>query len=578
MSRLAVYPLAGTAVLYLGRKNISLTHICIGAAVALLPAVALLWSSSATGGIPYAVRWFSFGMMIAGFSGTVNRWGIKTHLAGLVAAAVLISVVSLIAGSDTLTGNSNRAGMVLSLGFTGSLIIFNRNRWYSWIATVLIGAGVVLSSFYISWVSCIAAVLVLVFSGRYRVRPWMILTPMIAGQILVSFFPGYAGRIGPTLELRTRIWRYSITLLKSSFPVGTGTGSARLKIFTSAEPELRILAGGDKRIDYLHSEPLTLITETGIPGILLLVFLLYWFFKKCGSTAQMAMLAAFWPVFSSDLPLATPLGALPAALFVASVSSLSSRRLSIPVFIAGILLLFSLFWGYSVITGYSLMGNTRSTVNDVEQACRRIPWEERVFLKAGQLHLYNNMVLAALNDSEHFLELYPDYYKGWELRAAALEAAGRESYSAWARATLLIPDHLYFPERYLFALNAIPPNGMNPDTAIAVSVVLSSSKESMFDLLNNMNSDEALLMSSKLLNLSIQCRQFSMYHAGHMWFQSLMCAVDAGGQIPDNLAFNLINGRDLYAYLEQGCKLKADAYLELLRGEMGMGLDTVPSP
>jgi hypothetical protein len=89
-------------------------------------------------------------MMIAGFSGTVNRWGIKPHLTGLVAAAVLISVASLIKGSDTLTGNSNRAGMVLSLGFLGSLIFFKRDRWYSWIATFAIGAGVVFSTFYIS--------------------------------------------------------------------------------------------------------------------------------------------------------------------------------------------------------------------------------------------------------------------------------------------------------------------------------------------------------------------------------------------------------------------------------------------
>lgn len=577
MSRLAVYPLAGTAVLYLGRKNISLTHLAAGAAVALLPALALVWSTSATGGIPYAVRWFSFGMMIAGFSGTVGRWGIKPHLAGLVAAAVLVSVASLTAGADTLTGNPNRAGMVLSLGFLSSLVIFRRDRWYSWAATAVTGAGVIFSSFYISWVSCTAGVLVLVFSGRFRIRPWMILSPMIAGQILVSFFPGYAGRIGPTLELRTRIWRNSITLLKSHLPTGTGTGSARLEIFTSAEPELRTLAGENKRIDYLHSEPLTLITETGIPGVLLLVFFLYWFFKKCRSTSQMAMLAAFWPVFSSDLPLATPLGALPSALFVASVTPLSNRKVNIPAFVSVVILLFSLFWSYSVITGYSLMSNTR-TVADAEQACRRIPWEERIFLRSGQMHLYNNMVLAALEDSEHFLELYPEYYRGWELRASALDAAGRESCSAWARAALLVPENIDLPDRYLFALNSIPPEGMDPDTAVAVSVVLSFSREKMSDLVSRMNSDETILMSAKLLNLSLYCREVSMYHAGRMWFQSLICAVDADGPVPADLGFNLLNGRDLYLYLDQDWKPRAEEYLELLSEKMGMDLLSAPSP
>lgn len=579
MSRLAVYPLAGSFVFFFGRKNISATHLITGAAIGLLPAISLLWGTSAIAGIPFAVRWLSFGMMIVGFSGTIARWGFKSHLTGLVAAAAATSVVILIAGADSVTGNANRAGMVLALGFMGNLVLFNKIRWYSWVTAALIICGIFVSSFYIAWIACFAGTLVFFFSGKLRIHPWMVLVLMIAGQILFSLFPGSGGNIGPTLELRSRIWRCSSSLFVENLPLGTGIGSARLMIFNSAEPELRELAGGDKRIDFLHSEPLTMITEMGIPGLLLLLFILYWLSRKCKSSEQLAFLTAFWPIFTSDLPLATPLGAIPAALFLGFVPSLNNQRLRIPVAIPVLALIISLYWCFTVVSGYSALGNTgRSTVSDLELAGRRIPWEERVFLVSGQAHLQSGMVLSALEDSRKFLSLYPDYYKGWELRALALSAAGRSSFSAWARAALLVPDNIYSPDRYLFALNAIQPAGMNPDTAVSISIVLTRSRENISEFTDNMNSSEMFFVSSKLIDLSEQCRPVSMNSAAETWFMATCFAIEGGSSIPPELAVRILRERDLYSSLKSDRHPKADEYLELLMDELGIELVQIPSP
>ncbi len=568
MSRLALYPLAGAVILFFGRKSISRTHMIVGALIGLLPALSLLWGTSIVGGIPFAVRWISFGMMILGFSGTIARWGLKSHLAGLVAAAVITSMVMIAAGADTITGNANRAGMVLALGFVGSLILFNKKRLYSWLASSLIITGVLLSSFYIGWIACLAAGSVYFLWARWKIRTWMILTLMIVGQIIFAAFPQYAARTGPTLELRTRIWRYSAMLFKENIPLGVGIGSARLKIFNGAEPELRILAGGNKRIDYLHSEPLTMISELGIPGLLLLLFMLYWFTKKCKSVEQLALLTAFWPIFTSDLPLATPLGAIPAALFLGAIPSLRENRISVPVFLPVLALILSMYWFFMVVTGYSAMGNAeRRSVTNIELACERIPWEERVFLVAGQIHLQNDMTLSALEDSRHFIDLYPDYFRGWELRATALAAAGRESSSssAWAKAALLVPDNIVYPDRYFYALNAIQP-GMNPDTAIAISSVLIESRDSIKLLITGIDSAQSLFIISKLLDLSDQCRPLSSYHAAQIWFMAISHAVYTEDHLPSDLSMRILEAEDdLYQFLDPDWTMKADDFIQALK-------------
>ncbi|MCK5841801.1 MAG: O-antigen ligase family protein [Candidatus Sabulitectum sp.] len=577
MSRLAMYPLAGSVIFFFGRKSISTTHLIIGSLIGLLPALSLLWGTSATGGIPYAVRWFSFGMMITGFSGTIARWGLRVHLKALAASAVLVSAVMLSAGADTITGNANRAGMVLSLGFVGSLVFFKKDKWYSWVLTTIILAGVYISSFYIGWVACLVGALV--FYSWKKIKPWMILVIMISGQIFSMFFPEAAGRIGPTLELRTRIWRNSAELFLDNLPLGTGTGSARLEIFNSSEPELRELSGGDKRIDYLHSEPLTIITETGIPGLLLLLFMLYWLSRRSRSDYQLASLAVFWLIFTSDLPLATPLGAIPAALFLSSVGGLSNRKLNVPAAVPALALFFSLFWCFTVITGYLALGRTGTDqLGDLELAARRIPWEERVFLASGQAHLKNNMILAALEDSEKFINLYPEYYRGWELRAAALSAAGRDSYSAWAKATLLIPENIHLQDRYLFALNSIQIEGMNPDTAMAISSVITNSQENLSVTISSLPQAGLIHASELCLRLSIQCRSVSMEEAASIWHISARFAASAETSVTAELASSILAEADLHQYLTRPKQEEIEKILGLLRAEPGMEPVQTPPP
>jgi len=491
------------------------------------------------------------------------------HLKALVSSAVLVSAVMLSAGADTVTGNANRAGMVLALGFVGSLAFFKKDKWYSWAVSTAILAGVYISSFYIGWIACLTGALV--FYSWRKIKPWVILAILVSGQILFSFFPQAAGRIGPTLELRTRIWRNSAELFFDNLPLGTGTGSARLEIFNSSEPELRELAGNHKRIDYLHSEPLTIITETGIPGLLLLFFMLYWLSRQSRSDYELGSLAAFWLIFTTDLPLATPLGAIPAAFFLSSVPGLKLRKVNVPVAVPLLALVLSLYWCFAVISGYSAMaGAGADTVGDLELAARRIPWEERVFLASGRAHLQSNMILAALEDSDNFINLYPDNYRGWELRAAALSAAGRNSHSDWARATLLIPENIDFPDRYLFALNSIQTGGMHPDTAIAISRVITGSTESLDVIINTLPPAGLASASERCLHLSMQSRCVSEEEAALTWLVSAKFAAAARPSITHELVFSILAEVDLYSHLEPAEQEEIHKYLELLREEIGM--------
>lgn len=466
-SRLAIYPLIAAGILWSGRRNVTGTHLLIGVGFALLPGLSLVWSSSPAGGIPFAVRWFSFGVMVIGLSGSVNTRGIRPHLFGLAAAAFITALPMMILGPDLITGNPNRSGMILALGFTASLGLAEKHRWSALVLSVAILAGAAVSGFITGLGACFlgGAVLSIRRKWNFDVRPLILF--MLGAQILFGILPETAGRFGPTLELRSRIWRHSIVLIKESIPLGTGTGSARLGVFTSAEPELRQLAGEDRRVDYLHSEPLTLVVENGIPGIMLVGFLLYWLFRRRGAAPQTAMLAAFWPVFATDLPLATPLGALPAALFLALYPAMGKKRFDVPLVVPVLIGLASIWWGFLVITGSAALGKRHPSTEELELACERIPWEERAFLAAGNAHLRDGAVLSALEDSRRFVQLYPNYYRGWELRAVTLSAAGRPSRSAWARAAALYPREELSTDRYLFALNAVDTSGMDPDTAMA---------------------------------------------------------------------------------------------------------------
>lgn len=575
MSRLALYPIAAAFILFSGRKGIGKNQLILGSIFVFLPIISLLWSVSPTGGIPFAVRWSSFGLMVMGFSGSVNSHGLKTHLPGLAGAAAVTSLLVIILGPDAVTGNANRAGMILALGFTGSLYLI-KNR-LSLLLPLVILSGAVLTSFYICWIACFAGSVGYLLQKSSRFNWRIVLFLMVGGQITVSAFPSYAGRIGPTLEIRTRIWNNSARLFSEHFPLGTGFGTARLTLFSSSEPELRILSGTNTRVDYVHSEPLTLITETGIAGLLSVVFLLCMMLRSRGTPEVPALALAFWPVFTADLPLATPLGALPAALFLGMLSSSREKQVNLPAVVPVVLLAGAIFWGFFTLTGYGLLAEHMETGSSetIEEACKRIPFEERAFLAAGYSHLAQGNVLAAMEDSRQFILLYPEHSRGWELHAVTLSAAGRSnSSSAWARAALLIPDETYRPDRYLILLNGIDTGGMNPDTALMLSSKLNSVFQERVNIINSMSSEEKFSAASKLLYLCSICRERgNEFLSAGIWLQALKLAVSTDTLIPAEISIGILHNIELKELLKADVRVKAEEHLLMLEDRLGVGTE-----
>ncbi|MFO7625873.1 MAG: hypothetical protein R6V62_01285 [Candidatus Fermentibacteraceae bacterium] len=461
-SRLALFPLLGALILLAGRGGIGIRHLIAGGALALAACLGLLTAHEPVTGVPYAVRWVSFGLMLAGFGGTTAKWGFGKHLDGLVAAAALVSLLMVILGADAVSGNSNRTGLLLSLGVVAALADGNRTRALFKCALIL--PGLLVSAFYISWLAALLGAAVLYTHKRFPVNPGWLLVLMMAGQALFTAMPLMARRIGPTVELRTLIWRTSATLGLNAFPAGTGTGQARLSIYTDGGGDLQNLAGADRRVDFLHSEPLTLFTEFGAAGLTMLALLLLWVFRTRWEPLTAALLSAFWLVFMTDLPLATPLGALPAA-FVIGGCLKPGRTVRVPGFVPAALAVVSIPWAYTVIKGYGAMNHPENP-RSASEACRYIPFEERAFLNSGWGWLRSGSALQAREYSQRFTELYPHYHGGWELQAGVLSQLNnpQASASAWRRAFVLAPVGLH--DRLLFALNGIPHSENSGDTLV----------------------------------------------------------------------------------------------------------------
>lgn len=470
MSRLALYPVLGAGILWLGRERVGPGHLVFGAALGLVPLLAMLHAAHPVTGLPFLIRWASFGMMIAGFSGTTAKWGFRRHLDGLGAAAALVSLTIIFLGADFFSGNPNRTGMLLALGFIASLS--SANRRLGLLTSALILPGLVVSSFMISWIAAGLGGLLLLAHRRFRVNPGVLISIMILAQVLFCVLPGHGAGIGPTLEMRTLIWKTGAGQLVRSFPLGAGTGQSRMSLHSEGGHRLQTLAGPGRRVDYLHSEPLTIVTEFGLAGAALLALFLVTVFRSAGSRLSAALLPAFWVIFASDLPVATPLGALPAALILAGCLG-GARRVSLPAAVPGALLLASIPWMYMVIAGYSAMNRSHNPVS-ASRACRLIPFEERAFLGAGWAWLRGGSPLEAFQYSQRFVELYPFYYGGWELHAGVLGALHRfpESASASRRAFALAPDGHH--DRNLFALNGVPHSENSGDTLLLLGCAFSA--------------------------------------------------------------------------------------------------------
>lgn len=461
-SRLALYPLLGALTLLAGREGIGLRHVIAGSSLALVACLGLLTAHEPVTGVPYAVRWVSFGLMLAGFGGTTTKWGLGKHLDGLVAAAALVSLLMAILGADAISGNPNRTGMLLSLGAVAALADGNRTR--ALVKCALILPGLLVSAFYISWLAVLLGAAVLFTHKRFPVNPGWLLVLMIAGQALFTAMPVMARRIGPTVELRALVWRSSVTLGLNAFPLGTGTGQARLSIYSDGGGDLQSLAGEDRRVDFLHSEPLSLFTEFGAAGLAMLALLLLWVWRTSWEPLTAALLSAFWLVFMTDLPLATPLGAIPAALVIGGCLK-PGRTVRVPGLVPAALAVISVPWAYTVTRGYAAM-NRPENPRSASEACRYIPFEERAFLNAGWVWLRSGSALEAREYSQRFVELYPAYHGGWELHAGVLGHLNnpQAAASAWRRAFVLAPEGLH--DRLLFALNGIPHSENSGDTLV----------------------------------------------------------------------------------------------------------------
>jgi hypothetical protein len=469
MSRLAVYPALGAALLTAGRSFIGRNHLAAGALMALVPMAWLFVSGSPLPGIPQAVRWAAFGMMAAGFGGTVARWGFGNHLRGLAWAAALMSLHMAVFGPDALSGNPNRAGMILALGMVASAA--EKKRVMALVQAGLILPGLAVSGFYASWLAAALGLLVLAAGRRWSPRPGLIIAFMLAGQTAFCLLPEHLRMNFPTLGLRSAIWRTSGSMFLETFPWGTGTGRARLSVYTRGGEELQSLAGPEKRVDFLHSEPLELLTGSGIAGAAMLALFFGWISGSRRDPLSAALLCCFWVIFTGDLPLATPLGALPAALVLGGCLA-PGGRIRIPLAAPLVLLGGSLFWGVTVTAGYRAMATGRGNPEEASRACRLIPFEERAWLQAGWEWLGSGHPLESSRYSAGFIGLYPSYHGGWELEASVRGALGRddEAVSAWRRAFMLAPGGQV--NRLLYALNGAPGSAGSGDTLRAMGETL----------------------------------------------------------------------------------------------------------
>ncbi len=444
-SRIAVYPVCALLILYTGRKHIPVWAAVGAALLSLLPLMGMLTAAIPIQGILPAVKWVSFGLLIAGAAGIARSIGSRSIWISLMIAAVISALIEILVSCDLSWGNTNRPGALLAVGFviavTGAGF---RRAWIRIPAAILIGSALVLTNFILAWIAAILALLWFVLKPHKKLHPGIIIGVFIAGQIIVTAVPDITQQIAPSLEIRCRTWQAGAGQLMRNLPMGTGTGQSRLTLFQDAGTRVQILAGdSEKRIDHLHSEILTPVVEWGLGG-LFLVCIAGWLIvrKKRFTPFEGALLLCIWPFVAADLPLATPLGTLPLALCIGVILDIPGRgrtiRIPLPVIL--VLMVAALFWSMIIVRGYSLLesgrvlglsgtGSTGSTAMTFERASSFIPFEERTWLFLAQAYLNDGMILAAGNAAGKFNSIYPAYWKGWMLQALVETASGKDEES-----------------------------------------------------------------------------------------------------------------------------------------------------
>lgn len=444
MGRLAVYPLCGAALLWAGRKSIGRLHSIAGLLIAGLP---LLWTVAAPipkQSIPQAARWLSFGAMVAGISGLARGKNRGPLLSGLCAAGALGGLTVIFLGPDGTAGNPNRLGTLLAVSVVACASAETDLRgWQRLVLGGISAVGLFLSGFYTGWIGAALGVGWLISGGKW-LRPIVPVSLLLACQLALGLLPGPAGGIHPSLRLRTLVWRTGVEISAERFPLGSGTGQARLHLHAEGPEDLRSLAGEDRRIDHLHSELLTPPVEQGLAGLALMALFLAWLARAGKGGARGALVLSIWPMLAADLPLATPLGAVPVAAVLACCLP-ADGTVKLRPWLPAALAALGLAWAASLILGYAELrsgrraaqsGKQAEAARHMENACRLLPFEERcrLYLTASRMAL--DSPEAALDAAEEFNALYPRYWRGHQMQAGILlslerdEAAGRAFLSA----------------------------------------------------------------------------------------------------------------------------------------------------
>ncbi|OQC69894.1 MAG: hypothetical protein BWX47_00839 [candidate division Hyd24-12 bacterium ADurb.Bin004] len=478
-SRLAIYPLAGAAMMLGGASGISRRFMLAAAALPALQIVGLIPGGAVPGAIPQIVRWISFWMMLCGAHGMLATHGRRSVFGGMVLPAVLMACLSLVLPDDMPSGNPNRQGPMLALSILAVAAgIIRPGRIAGAVILLLLAAGLLKSGFYTAMISvvCAAGWLLLRRNSRTSMQGIPIVAAILF-QSMFLFFPQSAASINPSLELRALMWRSGFSLLERAGPGGTGTAVSRIGLMTGGSDRMQALAGPDRRIDFIHSEILSLPVEQGIAGGIAALAFVVLCVKRKMTPVRGSVLLCCWPFLTVDLPLATPLGAIPLAIGLAWASGGGGKRMESAAMRRGavIALLLSLPWAAAVLIGNGFLergiragaaGRNAESAGLLRNASILLPWEERT-------HYYRALALArgsnfedALRESRSFLEMYPSYWRAWALEGDLLAAAGRREEAAWSylQAILTAPAGTDSLELMAFNAAATPP----ADTAHAV--------------------------------------------------------------------------------------------------------------
>ncbi len=452
-TRLAIFPLVGALAMLAGNGRFTLRFALAAAVPAALQFTGLLPRGQVSGAIPQIVIWCSFWMMLCGASGMLSRWGRRRVFDGLAAAAALMALLSLLMPDDLPSGNPNRQGMLLALSFTAlSTGISRPGRILAAVTGALVAAGLLHSGFYTAMGATVGAGLWFLVARRRRLaHPGFPLAAMIAVQAAILVAPPIAARIHPSLELRSLMWRSGFDLLEESGPMGTGTARSRLSLFSEGGERMQVLAGPDSRVDFLHSEILALPVEQGVFGAIAIMALLYLVAARRFTPARGAILLCCWPILAMDLPLATPLGALPAAFGLAwALGPGRGRMLAVPRRVMIPAIVSALIWASLVVAGNRSLerglvmgtaGRNADSAEELGRASALIPWEERALFYRAVALARDGRPEEALEAIDGFLSGYPGYWRAWAMKGDLQRAlgAGAPAADSYLRAVLEAP-------------------------------------------------------------------------------------------------------------------------------------------